>query len=117
MCRWRQVVFFYGQCGHCIPLPDEHILCESMRCRFSTNHPSTCLPPQCRQTCAQQHGYPQRHIVTKHGKCPVCADKTEESVTLAPKVSKSKKETSHSELSSESERIVKGKQFSEKGNG
>ncbi|KAJ7588410.1 hypothetical protein C8J56DRAFT_890204 [Mycena floridula] len=30
-------------------------------CKFSPNHPVSCVPPQCLRTCAQYRGYPQMY--------------------------------------------------------
>ncbi|THH19921.1 hypothetical protein EW146_g1358 [Bondarzewia mesenterica] len=39
------------RCQHAIALPDEEIVCELTRCKFSSKHPAKC--PQCTQTCWQ----------------------------------------------------------------
>ncbi|KAG2040325.1 hypothetical protein BDR03DRAFT_949643 [Suillus americanus] len=61
MCCWRHVRNVYLRCGHAFNLPDELITCDSSRCKFSPNHPATCLPPTCKQTCAQYRQYPQQY--------------------------------------------------------
>ncbi|TDL29685.1 hypothetical protein BD410DRAFT_780162 [Rickenella mellea] len=53
MCCWRRVRNVYLKCNHVVPLPDEHIDCRALTCKFSSAHPSTCVPPDCARTCWQ----------------------------------------------------------------
>ncbi|KAJ6507068.1 hypothetical protein C8R45DRAFT_515692 [Mycena sanguinolenta] len=61
MCRWRHVRNLYLSCGHAVTLPSIEVKCASTHCKFSPNHPAECVPPLCRQRCAQYHGYPEQY--------------------------------------------------------
>ncbi|KAJ6547535.1 hypothetical protein B0H19DRAFT_1166169 [Mycena capillaripes] len=71
MCKWRQVRHNYTVCGHVWDIPQEEILCQSTRCKFSPQHPQNC-GPNCRQTCWQYHQFPEQHTRTIAGRCPRC---------------------------------------------
>ncbi|KZT29273.1 hypothetical protein NEOLEDRAFT_587162 [Neolentinus lepideus HHB14362 ss-1] len=72
MCFYRRVRNVYLRCGHAINLPEEEIKCDSVRCKFSPNHPSTCVPPSCTQTCWQYHQFPQQYAPNIDDLCPNC---------------------------------------------
>ncbi|KAJ8595829.1 hypothetical protein M405DRAFT_279210 [Rhizopogon salebrosus TDB-379] len=72
MCYFRRVRNVYTRCGHAVNLHDELIVCDSPRCRFSPNHPSTCVLPVCRQTCCQYRQYPQQYSPNIDRACPDC---------------------------------------------
>ncbi|KAG2126816.1 hypothetical protein DEU56DRAFT_821789 [Suillus clintonianus] len=72
MCYWRRVRNVYLRCGHAINLPDQLITCENTRCKFSPNHPTTCGPPTCKQTCCQYRQYPQQYSPNINSFCPTC---------------------------------------------
>ncbi|OJA20032.1 hypothetical protein AZE42_04459 [Rhizopogon vesiculosus] len=61
MCSWRHVRNVYLRCGHALNLPDELIACDRPSCRFSPNHPRTCVPPICKETCLQYRQFPQQY--------------------------------------------------------
>ncbi|KAJ6596863.1 hypothetical protein DFH09DRAFT_1132934 [Mycena vulgaris] len=71
MCRWRQVQHTYTGCGHIYQVPNQEILCESARCKFSPAHPKKC-GPNCSSTCWQYHQFPEQHVLTIAGRCPRC---------------------------------------------
>ncbi|PPR05186.1 hypothetical protein CVT26_012272 [Gymnopilus dilepis] len=69
--RWtkqRSRVANVYTCGHVIPEPEEYIACANPRCKFSPVHPTTCVNPQCRQTCLQYKGAPEQYCESWH--CP-----------------------------------------------
>ncbi|KAJ7612082.1 hypothetical protein FB45DRAFT_939826 [Roridomyces roridus] len=70
MCRFRNVQNYYIKCGHWETLPS--IPCESIHCKFSPEHPSDCVPPQCTRTCNQYHLFPENYTPQIDGLCPAC---------------------------------------------
>ncbi|KAJ3556107.1 hypothetical protein NM688_g2211 [Phlebia brevispora] len=72
MCKFRRVRNVYS-CGHGITLPEEEIRCDSEKCKFSPNHPATCVPPQCLRTCWQYHQFPELYSPHIDALCPTCA--------------------------------------------
>ncbi|KAJ7210791.1 hypothetical protein GGX14DRAFT_450299 [Mycena pura] len=68
MCRWRHVNNIYLRCGHV----EELIRCESTHCKFSSNHPRSCVPPYCSRTCNQYHLFPERYVPEINGFCSAC---------------------------------------------
>ncbi|TRM57161.1 hypothetical protein BD626DRAFT_225253 [Schizophyllum amplum] len=73
MCHWRRVRNVYLRCGHAENLPDQMIECGSRNCKFSPNHPPSCQPPRCTQTCAQYRLYPELYSPNIDGYCSECA--------------------------------------------
>ncbi|KAG1778344.1 hypothetical protein EV702DRAFT_1095817, partial [Suillus placidus] len=69
---WRHVRNVYLRCGHTFNIPDESIVCDDSRCKFSPNHPATCLPPTCKSTCRQYRQYPQQYSPNINRFCPAC---------------------------------------------
>lgn len=72
MCRRRLVSYIYSECGHPIPQPEQEVRCDSRYCKFSIIHPSTCLLPQCRLTCAQYRQFPEQYSRHISSSCPSC---------------------------------------------
>ncbi|KAJ6506531.1 hypothetical protein C8R45DRAFT_1175567, partial [Mycena sanguinolenta] len=57
----RNVRNFYLRCGHPDNLPPIEVKCTSTHCKFSPNHPSSCVPSSCRQRCNQYHLFPEQY--------------------------------------------------------
>ncbi|KAG2037219.1 hypothetical protein BDR03DRAFT_957730 [Suillus americanus] len=72
MCHWRRVRNTYSQCGHVFDLADEMIRCDDRYCKFSSSHPSTCVPPSCTTTCWQYRQFPQQFNRFIDSVCPSC---------------------------------------------
>lgn len=72
MCHWRRVRNTYNQCGHVFDLADEMIRCDDRYCKFSSSHPSTCVPPACTTTCWQYRQFPQQFNRFIDSVCPGC---------------------------------------------
>ncbi|KAJ7721463.1 hypothetical protein B0H16DRAFT_366423 [Mycena metata] len=89
MCRWRHVRKLYLRCGHAEnSLPTEVCLdspprptqftdllkakCSNAKCKFSLSHPADCVPPLCRTTCFQYHGFPEQYAPNVDGFCTAC---------------------------------------------
>ncbi|KAI4519646.1 hypothetical protein K525DRAFT_205573 [Schizophyllum commune Loenen D] len=50
----------------------EQIRCTSRTCKFSPNHPSTCMPPRCTLTCWQYRQFPEQYSPNISSYCPSC---------------------------------------------
>ncbi|KII88532.1 hypothetical protein PLICRDRAFT_627328 [Plicaturopsis crispa FD-325 SS-3] len=72
MCHWRRVGHIYKRCNHMYQLPEEMIQCDDRYCKFSTSHPSNCVPPKCTQTCWQYRQAPQSYTRHIDNWCPNC---------------------------------------------
>ncbi|KAL1755160.1 hypothetical protein FB107DRAFT_214238 [Schizophyllum commune] len=67
------VCHVYLLCGHVENMPDQLIMCTSRTCKFSPNHPSTCVPPECTRTCWQYRQYPEQYSPNLNAYCPTCS--------------------------------------------
>ncbi|KIL00428.1 hypothetical protein PAXRUDRAFT_129948 [Paxillus rubicundulus Ve08.2h10] len=72
MCHWRRVQNTYKRCGHVYDLPDVMIQCDERDCKFSSTHPSTCVPPSCTSTCWQYRQFPRQYNPHIDSFCPPC---------------------------------------------
>ncbi|KAI9566453.1 hypothetical protein HD554DRAFT_2025463, partial [Boletus coccyginus] len=50
------------------------IQCDRPHCRFSSTHPSTCLPPACTNSCWQFRQFPQQYYPQIDSFCPSCVE-------------------------------------------
>ncbi|KAI5824681.1 hypothetical protein K523DRAFT_252709 [Schizophyllum commune Tattone D] len=62
------VCHVYLLCGHVVNM----IRCTSRTCKFSPNHPSTCMPPRCTLTCWQYRQFPEQYSPNISSYCPSC---------------------------------------------
>ncbi|KAI6036608.1 hypothetical protein PISMIDRAFT_34538, partial [Pisolithus microcarpus 441] len=68
----------YKICGHvfdmvirpCLTRPQ--IQCDNRYCKFSSAHPSTCVPPGCTNSCWQYRQFPQQYNPRIDALCPRC---------------------------------------------
>ncbi|KAI5890522.1 uncharacterized protein SCHCODRAFT_02506897, partial [Schizophyllum commune H4-8] len=51
------------------------IQCTSRTCKFSPNHPPTCVPPRCTQTCWQYRQFPEQYSPNVNSYCPSCSSR------------------------------------------
>ncbi|KAJ6456937.1 hypothetical protein C8R45DRAFT_1033915 [Mycena sanguinolenta] len=72
MCRWRLVHNLYLRCGHAENLPPIEVKCGNKDCKFSPNHPPSCVPPSCRQSCNQYHQFPEQYTPHLDEVCSSC---------------------------------------------
>ncbi|KAG1756813.1 uncharacterized protein EDB91DRAFT_37098 [Suillus paluster] len=77
MCHWRRVRNTYNQCSHVYDLDDEMIRCDDLYCKFSSSHPSTCVPPSCTTTCWQYRQFPQQFNRFIDSVCPACTQQSQ----------------------------------------
>ncbi|KAL4254436.1 hypothetical protein ABKN59_003682 [Abortiporus biennis] len=69
----RHVCYIYTKCGHAYPMPEETVVCDNPRCKFSPKHPPTCTGAACKQTCWQYRQPTQQYSPQISGICPNCA--------------------------------------------
>ncbi|KAJ6630354.1 hypothetical protein B0H10DRAFT_1984301 [Mycena sp. CBHHK59/15] len=55
-----------------INLAPVEVQCGSTHCKFSPNHPATCIPPLCNRTCNQYHLFPDQYNPNVDGYCSAC---------------------------------------------
>ncbi|KIM65228.1 hypothetical protein SCLCIDRAFT_113287 [Scleroderma citrinum Foug A] len=75
MCHWRRVRTTYLVCRHAYDLVSSlsvQIQCDNRHCKFSSTHPSNCLPPECLNTCWQYRQFPQQYNPQINTLCPRC---------------------------------------------
>lgn len=72
MCHWRRVRNHYRRCNHYLDLPDDLVQCDDRYCKFSTCHPSNCVPPRCTETCWQYRQFPESITPVIDDYCPSC---------------------------------------------